>query len=146
MATRGVFSSISSISGRETSALDVLPARNICSFCQLHESQEYARKGVSPISSLKSPLVGAAIAVPDEVRREEVLVFIKLAAGSSPQDCKQPLAAFKLPRYITYVEDFPRTAIRKIAKIKLDLKTCIEPIFDNQEERYLSNGEAVSLF
>lgn len=97
----------------------------------------------------------AAIAVPDEMRREEVLVFIKLAAGSNPQDCqpldiiahcKKQLAAFKLPRYIAYAEDFPRTATRKIAKTKLGIHTCIEPVFDNQDERYLSNEEAVSLF
>jgi long-chain acyl-CoA synthetase/crotonobetaine/carnitine-CoA ligase len=97
----------------------------------------------------------AAIAVPDELRREEVLVLIKLAAGSDPQDCpprdlithcKKQLAAFKVPRYITYVEEFPRTATRKIAKTKLDMKTCIEPVFDSQDECYLSIEEAVSLF
>ncbi len=97
----------------------------------------------------------AAIAVPDEMRREEVLVFIKLAAGSSPQDCqpsdilahcKKQLAAFKLPRYITYARDFPRTATRKIAKVSLDLNTCIEPVYDSQDERYLSNEEADFLF
>ncbi|NNF79410.1 MAG: long-chain fatty acid--CoA ligase, partial [Rhizobiales bacterium] len=30
--------------------------------------------------------------------------------------CETHLAKFKLPRYIAYVDDFPRTPTRKIAK------------------------------
>ena len=96
-----------------------------------------------------------AIAVPDEMRREEVLVFIKPGVNfnlhdCSPSDivahCKKQLAAFKVPRYITYVEEFPRTATRKIAKTKLDLDTCTEPVYDSQNGRCLSNDKAISLF
>jgi acyl-CoA synthetase (AMP-forming)/AMP-acid ligase II len=97
----------------------------------------------------------AAIAVPDELRREEVLVFVKLNEEVAPADCppatiiahcKARLAPFKVPRYLTYVSEFPRTATRKIAKSRLDSSLCSEPVFDAQKERYLTLQEATLLF
>jgi long-chain acyl-CoA synthetase/crotonobetaine/carnitine-CoA ligase len=67
----------------------------------------------------------AVVAVPDPDRREEVKAYLKLRAGATAtqvtpsvvlEHCANRLARFKIPRYITYVDDFPRTPSRKIAK------------------------------
>ncbi|MGB3067226.1 MAG: class I adenylate-forming enzyme family protein [Ottowia sp.] len=72
----------------------------------------------------------AVVAVPDDLRREEVKAYVKLREGVSAdaeglcdciiEHCKKSLATFKLPRYITFIEgDFPRTAARKVIKREL---------------------------
>jgi long-chain acyl-CoA synthetase/crotonobetaine/carnitine-CoA ligase len=67
----------------------------------------------------------AVIAVPDPLRREEVKAYVKLREGRGKDDvppdaifqhCEQRLARFKIPRYLAYVQDFPRTPSRKIQK------------------------------
>jgi long-chain acyl-CoA synthetase len=67
----------------------------------------------------------AVVPVPDPLRREEVKAYLKLRAGLTPDDvspekvfthCERRLAKFKIPRYLAYVDDFPRTLSRKIAK------------------------------
>lgn len=68
----------------------------------------------------------AVVAVPDALRREEVKAYLKLREGLSttevpPQKvlahCEGRLAAFKVPRYLSYIDgDFPRTPTRKIVK------------------------------
>ena len=68
----------------------------------------------------------AVVPVPDPLRREEVKAYVKLREGLSsaevpPQTvfahCDGRLAAFKVPRYLSYMEgDFPRTPTRKIVK------------------------------
>ncbi len=67
----------------------------------------------------------AAIPVPDAFRGEEVKVYVVLQPGLSPaalppehmiERCRQRLATYKLPRYIEYIDAFPRTASNKIAK------------------------------
>jgi acyl-coenzyme A synthetase/AMP-(fatty) acid ligase len=74
----------------------------------------------------------AAVPVPDPLRREEVKVYLLLKEGVTPSDCppeaiiehcRKRLAPFKVPRYITYVTDFPRTASRKIRKQMLIAET-----------------------
>ena len=71
----------------------------------------------------------AVVAVPDPLRREEVKAYLKLREGLSRDDvppervfahCEGCLAAFKVPRYLAYMEtDFPRTPTRKIVKRSL---------------------------
>lgn len=89
----------------------------------------------------------AVVAVPDPLRREEVKAYLKLRAGLRKEDvppdkvfahCERRLAKFKIPRYLAYVEDFPRTPSRKIAKKVLvaesdDLQT---GAYDRQEGRW----------
>jgi crotonobetaine/carnitine-CoA ligase len=74
------------------------------------------------------PLVAdvAVIAVPDDIRGEEVKAYVLLVDGASPRECppqalidhcEQALAAFKVPRYIAYrTGDFPRTPSMRIRK------------------------------
>lgn len=90
----------------------------------------------------------AVVAVPDPLRREEVKAYLLLRDGLTPDDirpqavfehCARHLAAFKVPRYLQYMqEDFPRTPSRKIAKKRLISETT-DPFagsFDRQEARW----------
>jgi acyl-coenzyme A synthetase/AMP-(fatty) acid ligase len=70
----------------------------------------------------------AVVPVPDPLRREEVKAYLKLRAGKRREDlppqavfahCEGKLARFKVPRYLAYVDDFPRTPSRKIQKKQL---------------------------
>jgi long-chain acyl-CoA synthetase/crotonobetaine/carnitine-CoA ligase len=70
----------------------------------------------------------AVVPVPDPLRREEVKAYLKLRQGLTKEDvppekvlahCEERLAKFKIPRYIAYVDDFPRTPSRKIQKKSL---------------------------
>lgn len=67
----------------------------------------------------------AVVPVPDPVRHEEVKAYILLAAGETPESvtpdeivafCLERIAKFKVPRYIEYVKEFPRSASDKIQK------------------------------
>jgi len=68
----------------------------------------------------------AVVAVPDEYRGEEIKAFVLLREPTkafAPEQiidhCQTRLAAFKIPRYIEFVSDFPYTPSKKIAKHKL---------------------------
>jgi carnitine-CoA ligase len=72
--------------------------------------------------------LAACVPVPDKLRGEEVKAYIVLQAGESrdtvpPESivafAKQKLAYFKVPRYIEYVADLPRTPSERIEKHKL---------------------------
>jgi len=72
--------------------------------------------------------LAAAVPVPDELRGEEVKAYIVLKEGESPEGippeeivefAKQKLAYFKVPRYIEYAEDLPRTPSERVEKHKL---------------------------
>ena len=70
----------------------------------------------------------AVIAVPDPARGEEVKAYIMLQDGYTPEDlppdrilqhAKTYLAVFKVPRYIAYRDDLPRTPSLKVKKVDL---------------------------
>ncbi|SDR57559.1 long-chain acyl-CoA synthetase/crotonobetaine/carnitine-CoA ligase [Rhizobiales bacterium GAS113] len=70
----------------------------------------------------------AAVPVPDQERGEEVKIYIQLKPGIAPDalpfekvraHCRERLAAFKVPRYYAYADDFPRTVSNKIEKHRL---------------------------
>lgn len=82
----------------------------------------------------------AIVAVPDPIRKEEVKAYVKLSEGWNSDDltpqmildfCQNHLARFKHPRYISYLEEFPRTPTRKVAKERL-----IEGIEDLRKGAY----------
>ncbi|MEV8632081.1 AMP-binding protein [Streptosporangium sp. NPDC051023] len=70
----------------------------------------------------RHPAVRAAavVAVPDELRGEEVKAFVQVAVAVPPQELvafvRQRLAGFKVPRFVEYVEEFPMTPSERIAK------------------------------
>lgn len=73
-------------------------------------------------------LEAAIIGVPDKKRDEEVKAYVIPAPGETsatipPEEiveyCLKKVAKFKVPRYIEYKDDFPRSASNKIQKNKL---------------------------
>lgn len=90
-----------------------------------------AREVEAVVRELAEVFDCAAVAVPDPVRQEEVKIMIQLqadllAGGRSATDilpperlfahCRSGLAPFKVPRYLQFVNEFPRTSSNKIAK------------------------------
>ncbi len=63
--------------------------------------------------------------VPSRKMGEEVGAFIKLKPGASlePEDiadyCRGKISRYKVPKYVTFVEEYPMTASGKIQKFKL---------------------------
>jgi carnitine-CoA ligase len=70
-------------------------------------------------------LESAVIPVPDRIRNEEVKAFIILKPGSElitemiVEHCSEKLAGFKVPRYIEFMDSFPKTAKLSIKKHEL---------------------------
>lgn len=66
----------------------------------------------------------ACIAVADEIRGEEILAYVQ-PAGVAPEPeavlehCRARLAAFKVPRYLRFIADFPLTPSQRIEKHRL---------------------------
>ena len=81
------------------------------------------------LNSYPDIVESAVIPVPDRVRNEEIKAFIILKPGreSDPEGiiahCSERLADFKVPRYIEFVDSFPKTAKMTIKKHELkDMK------------------------
>jgi crotonobetaine/carnitine-CoA ligase len=105
-----------------------------------------AREVESVLCALPEIAEAAAVPVQDATRGEEVKACIVLQPGLtreavSPErilsHCAEGLARFKVPRYIEYVDDLPKTASGKIAKHLL--KDAADPLagcFDRVEGRW----------
>ncbi|MBM3596922.1 MAG: ATP-dependent acyl-CoA ligase [Alphaproteobacteria bacterium] len=101
----------------------------------------------SVLRGLPDIMEAAVLPVPDELRGEEVKAYLLLAEGRTRADCppetvvahcEKLLARFKIPRYIEYVTEFPRTPSLKIKKSALiaakpDLRV---GCYDRQEQRW----------
>ena len=65
-------------------------------------------------------LDAGAIGVPDPVRGESVKVFVVLKPGETMTEeeviafCRESLAAYKVPRYVEFLDDIPRTNMKKV--------------------------------
>lgn len=70
-------------------------------------------------------LESAAVGVPSEVGEEDVMVFVILKEGKKLsyehliEWCQERMAYFMVPRYVRYVQAFPKTATERIQKFKL---------------------------
>ncbi|MGW7465636.1 AMP-binding protein [Streptomyces xantholiticus] len=81
-------------------------------------------------------VAAAVVAEPDDTLGEEVKAFVQLAAGV-PADrataeqiverADKELARFKVPRYVEFVADFPRTPSERISKAALKARAVDEP-------------------
>lgn len=87
-----------------------------------------AREVESVLRGLPEVLEAAIVAVPDELRGEEVKAYIVLQEDLRetrvPMErifayCEANLASFKVPRYVEFVDDLPKTPSGKIAKGQL---------------------------
>ena len=93
----------------------------------------------------------AALPVADPVRGEEVRLFIETKSGIEPTEAlatrveahaRRHLAAFKVPRYVTFVARLPRTiSSNKVMKHELAaLALDATPTFDLQTRKWLGNS------
>jgi acyl-coenzyme A synthetase/AMP-(fatty) acid ligase len=106
-----------------------------------------AREVEAVLRALPEVLEAAVVAVPDEIRGEEVKAYIVLQPDVSPRGlplerlfrhCEENLAAFKVPRYVEFIDALPKTPSEKIAKgpllrSKPDLRT---DSYDRVERRW----------
>ena len=65
------------------------------------------------------------VAVPDHIRGEEVKAYIVLKSPGTPQTvppdeiwtfCRKQLASFKVPRFLQYSDQLPKTPSSKVQK------------------------------
>lgn len=104
-----------------------------------------AREVESVVRMLPQVLDCAVVAVPDEVRGEEVKVWVQWQPGMTPVDqdvltlithCQAYLAPFKVPRYVAHAAEFPRTSSNKIAKHQLP-KTGAQGSYDRVIQQWI---------
>jgi crotonobetaine/carnitine-CoA ligase len=89
------------------------------------------------------PLIAesAVVGVPDPIRQEEVKAYIVLKPSATPENlppeeiwnfCKKHLAAFKLPRYLEYRDELPKTPSSKIQKsiLRSEARDPMQVVFD----------------
>lgn len=96
--------------------------------------KDMIRRGGENISAVEvegviaeHPAVQAAavVPVPDELRGEEVKAFVQCRPGASVDPAalvafvRERLAAFKVPRFVEFVDEFPRTPSERVEKHKL---------------------------
>jgi len=96
-----------------------------------------AREVEATLCQMDGIAEAAVLGVPDARRGEEVKAYILLCDGVTPEECPPDaivahcarlLAAFKVPRYISYVSEFPRTPSRKIRKPELREQEAEHPL------------------
>ena len=74
----------------------------------------------------------ALIGVPSALGEEEIKIFIRRAQGSDLQPdallrwCAPRMPRFQLPRFVAFVDEFPRTPTQRIRKLELprDIQDC----------------------
>ena len=93
----------------------------------------------------------AVVGVPDELFGEEVKAFVQLAPGVEESrataeqivdGARTELARFKIPRYVEFVADFPRTPSERVSKPALQARSAEHPgiTYDLQPPRTAGNG------
>jgi len=78
------------------------------------------------------------IGLPDEKYGEEIMAWVQLNDGETATDdeikafCKGKIAHFKVPRYITFVNEFPMTVTGKVRKIEMREKSIADLGLESQ--------------
>ena len=102
------------------------------------------------VASVPGVAESAVLGVPDEFRGEEVKAYLVLAPGLQPADVPPEkvfghlegrLAPFKVPRYLEYVADFPRTSSGKIAKQQMKAAAPRGAAFDRARNEWIHHGD-----
>ncbi|WP_161997074.1 AMP-binding protein [Rhodococcus sp. YH1] len=96
-------------------------------------------------------VAAAVVGVPDELFGEEVKAFVQLAPGVDENrataeriinSARMALARFKVPRYVEFVAEFPRTPSERVSKPALRARSAERPgtTYDLQPPRTAGNG------
>ncbi len=89
-------------------------------------------------------LESAAVGVPSELGEEDVKIYIVLMQGTtvSPVEildwCQEHMAYFMVPRYVEFIDEFPKTSTERIQKFKLIAKGIGES-WDRENSNYKVN-------
>lgn len=73
-------------------------------------------------------LEGCVIGIPDQYSGERIKAFVTLKAGETATEeeiieyCKQNLVKYKVPKYVEFVDDLPKSAVGKILRKELRAK------------------------
>jgi len=73
-------------------------------------------------------LEGCVIGVPDQYSGERIKAFVTLKQGETATEeeiieyCKQNLVKYKVPKYVEFVDDLPKSAVGKILRKELRAK------------------------
>jgi long-chain acyl-CoA synthetase len=76
-------------------------------------------------SRIRKSLKRALIGVPDDYSGERIKAYVVLKEGetATPEEivdyCKQNLVKYKVPKYVEFVEDLPKSAVGKILRKEL---------------------------
>ncbi|QLY28822.1 AMP-binding protein [Nocardia huaxiensis] len=95
----------------------------------------------------RSVVASAVLGVPDDLFGEEVKAFVQLAPGVERSEAtarrivdaaREQLARFKIPRYVEFVDDFPRTPSERVSKPVLRARAAERPgvTYDLQPPRH----------
>lgn len=105
-----------------------------------------AREVESVIREIPEVADVAAVPVRDIKRGEEVKVYIELREGFTSDDlpverildhARGHLAAFKVPRYVSFTPGLPRTVTNKVLKRQLmDATDQLSGVYDSEEKRW----------
>jgi fatty-acyl-CoA synthase len=85
----------------------------------------YPREIEDVLHRLPDVVEAQVVGVPDPKYGEEVLAAVHLRSGSDLDEdavrthCREHLAYYKVPRYVVFTQDFPRTASGKVKKREL---------------------------
>jgi len=110
-----------------------------------------AREVETVLNTAPSVAESAVVGVPDALRGEEVKAYLRLKPNVEENDAviaevietaQSGLAPFKVPRFYTFIEEFPRTASLKIAtpKITEGVSDLRAGSFDRQENVWLGDS------
>jgi crotonobetaine/carnitine-CoA ligase len=89
----------------------------------------------------------AVVGVRDPIRTEEAKAYVVVSAGSEPEPaellnwCAASLSAFKVPRYVQFIEKMPRNATEKIQRPALG--ELPGPVWDREANAWTDVGQAV---
>ncbi len=98
-----------------------------------------------------SVVAAAVVGVPDELFGEEVKAYLQLFPGVAEDratalriitQARNQLARFKVPRYVEFVADFPRTPSERVSKPVLKARSADQPgiTYDLKPPRIAGNG------
>jgi crotonobetaine/carnitine-CoA ligase len=82
----------------------------------------------------------AAFGVPSELGEDDVMVWVKPAAGATldpkglMQHCADNMAYFMVPRYVDVVEDIPRTGTLRVQKAAMKQQGVTGKTWDREKE------------
>jgi len=111
-----------------------------------NDSIKWRGENVSPfeleeiINSHSDVLESAAVKIPSELRGDDVKVMIQLRAGKTitPEQlmefCESRMAFFMIPRYIEFIDEFPRKETGEI--LKRELRTITNITWDRRKASY----------